>query len=99
TELLEMMEEQQKAAEKQEQDLIEDLEQEITELKMKNTELEQLSHTEDHLHLLQIYSSVCIPTNTRNWPEISVKTHENLKTLRRALTQLQETLDEKLMQT
>uniref|UniRef100_A0A8C1CDM0 E3 ubiquitin-protein ligase TRIM39-like n=1 Tax=Cyprinus carpio carpio TaxID=630221 RepID=A0A8C1CDM0_CYPCA len=80
TELLEMMEEQQKAAEKQEQELIEELEQEITELKMRNTELEQLSHTEDHLHLLQI----------------SMKTDESLETLRRALTQLKDTIDEKL---
>ncbi|KAF4100754.1 E3 ubiquitin-protein ligase TRIM39-like [Onychostoma macrolepis] len=96
TEVLEMMEEQQKAAEKQEQELIKDLEQEITELKMRNTELEQLSHTEDHLHLLQIYSSLCSPTNTINLPEISMKTHESL---RRALIQLRETLDEKLTQT
>ncbi|KAL0166854.1 hypothetical protein M9458_038698, partial [Cirrhinus mrigala] len=96
TELLEMMEEQQKAAEKQEQELIEDLEQEITELKMRNTELEQLSHTEDHLHLLQIYSSLCSPTNTRNWPEISIETHKSMTTLRRALTQLQDTLNKKL---
>ncbi|XP_016117397.1 E3 ubiquitin-protein ligase TRIM39-like [Sinocyclocheilus grahami] len=94
TELLEMMEEQQKAAEKQEQELIE--EQEITELKMRNTELEQLSHTEDHLHLLQIHSSLCSPRNSRNWPEISMKTHESLETLRRALTQLKDTIDEKL---
>ncbi|XP_050993115.1 zinc-binding protein A33-like [Labeo rohita] len=99
TELLEIMEEQQKAAEKQEQELIEDLEQNFTELKMRNTELEQLSHTEDHLHLLQIYSSLCSPTNTRNWSEIRMKTHESLETLRRALTELQETLDEKLTQT
>ncbi len=41
------MEEQQKAAEKQEHELIEELEQEITALKMRNTELEQLSRTED----------------------------------------------------
>ncbi|XP_051727463.1 zinc finger protein RFP-like isoform X2 [Ctenopharyngodon idella] len=98
TELLEMMEEQQKAAEKQEEVLIEELEQEITELKMRNTELEQLSHTEDHLRLLQIYSSLCSSRNTRNWSEISVKT-ESLETLRRALTQLQDTLQEKLTQT
>ncbi|XP_050957685.1 zinc-binding protein A33-like [Labeo rohita] len=98
TELLEMMEEQQKAAEKQEQELIEDLEQEITELKIRNTELEQLSHTEDHLHLLQIYSSLCSPKNTRIWPEINVRTYKNLETLRRALTQLRDTLDEKLNQ-
>ncbi|XP_051727461.1 zinc finger protein RFP-like isoform X2 [Ctenopharyngodon idella] len=96
TELLEMMEEQQKAAEKQEEELIEELEQEITELKMRNTELEQLSHTEDHLHLLQIYSSRCSSRNTRNWSEISVKTDESLEPLRRALTQLQDTLQEKL---
>ncbi|KAF4111791.1 hypothetical protein G5714_006586 [Onychostoma macrolepis] len=99
TELLEMMEEQQKAAEKQEQELIEELEQEITELKMRNTELEQLSHTEDHLHLLQIHSSLCSPRNTRNWPEISMKTHESLETLRRALNQLKDTIDDKLTQT
>ncbi|XP_067280922.1 E3 ubiquitin-protein ligase TRIM39-like isoform X1 [Pseudorasbora parva] len=99
TELLEMMEEQQKALEKQEEVLLEELEQEITELKMRNTELEQLSHTEDHLHLLQIYSSLCSSRNTRNWPEISVKTDESLETLRRALTQLQDTLQEKLTHT
>ncbi|XP_067267658.1 E3 ubiquitin-protein ligase TRIM39-like isoform X2 [Chanodichthys erythropterus] len=99
TELLEMMEEQQKAAEKQEEELIEELEQEITELKMRNTELEQLSHTEDHLHLLQIHSSLCSSRNTRNWSEISVKTDESQETLRRALTQLQDTLQEKLTQT
>ncbi|XP_026100427.1 E3 ubiquitin-protein ligase TRIM39-like [Carassius auratus] len=95
-EMLEMIEEQQKAAEEQEEELIEELEQEITELKMRNTKLQQLSHNED---LVQIYSSLCSPRNTRNWPEISVKTHENMESLRRALTQLKDTLDEKLMQT
>ncbi|XP_067293677.1 E3 ubiquitin-protein ligase TRIM39-like [Pseudorasbora parva] len=99
TELLEMMDGQQKAAEKQEEELIEELEQEITELKMRNTELEQLSHTEDHLHLLQIYSSLSSSKNTRDWPEISMKTDKSLETLRRALTELQYTLQEKLKQT
>ncbi len=52
--LLKKMEEQQKAAEKQAEDLIKELQQEITDLKKRNTELEQLSHTDDHLHLLQV---------------------------------------------
>ncbi|XP_016116757.1 E3 ubiquitin-protein ligase TRIM39-like [Sinocyclocheilus grahami] len=95
TELLEMMEEQQKAAEKQEQELIEELEQEITELKMRNTQLEQLSQTED---LIPIYSSLCSPRNSRNWPEISVDTHASLETLKRALTQLKDTIELKWMQ-
>ncbi|RXN24630.1 E3 ubiquitin- ligase TRIM39-like protein [Labeo rohita] len=47
----------------------------------------------------KISSSLCSPTNTRNWPEISMKTHVSLETLRRALTQLQHTLDEKLTTT
>ncbi|XP_043073958.1 E3 ubiquitin-protein ligase TRIM39-like [Puntigrus tetrazona] len=99
TELQEMMKDQQKAAEKQEQDFIKDLEQEITALKMRNTELEQLSHTEDNLHLLQIYSSLHRSTNTSNWSEISVKPHQSLENLKGAVTQLQETLDPKLIQT
>uniref|UniRef100_A0A674F221 B30.2/SPRY domain-containing protein n=1 Tax=Salmo trutta TaxID=8032 RepID=A0A674F221_SALTR len=52
-ELIEVIEEKQKAAERQAEGLIKELEQEITELQRRSTELEQLSHTEDHLHLLQ----------------------------------------------
>ncbi|KAK3546735.1 hypothetical protein QTP70_033532, partial [Hemibagrus guttatus] len=53
-ELLKMMEKKQKAVERQAEEFVKELEQEITELKRRNTELEQLSHTEDHLHLLQV---------------------------------------------
>uniref|UniRef100_A0A8C1G2M5 E3 ubiquitin-protein ligase TRIM39-like n=1 Tax=Cyprinus carpio TaxID=7962 RepID=A0A8C1G2M5_CYPCA len=98
-ELLEMMEEKQKAAEKQDEELIQELQQEITELKMRDTELDHLLHTEDHLQLLQIDPSLCSPPHTRNWPEISMNTDVSVETLRRALTQLQETLDQKLSQT
>ncbi|XP_043101400.1 E3 ubiquitin-protein ligase TRIM39-like [Puntigrus tetrazona] len=98
TELLEMLEEKQKAAEKQEEKLIQELQQEITELKMRNTELDHLLHTEDHLQLLQIDPSLCGPPHTRNCPEISMSPDVSVETLRRALTQLQETLDQKLSQ-
>ncbi len=54
TELQNIMERHQKAAEKQEDEFIEKLELEITELKIRNNVLERLSHTEDHLHLLQV---------------------------------------------
>ncbi|KAL0189478.1 hypothetical protein M9458_016577, partial [Cirrhinus mrigala] len=95
-ELLEMMEEKQKAAEKQDEELIQELQQEITELKMRNTELDHLLHTEDHLHLLQIDPSLYRAPDPRNWSEIRSNTDVSMETLRRALTQLQETLDEKL---
>ncbi|XP_047677028.1 tripartite motif-containing protein 29-like isoform X2 [Tachysurus fulvidraco] len=93
-ELLEMMEEKQKAAERQAEGLIKELEQEISVLKRRDTELEQLTHTEDHLHLQQIYSSMCSPPHTKNWTEIS--TDVGVDTVRTALSQLQQTLNEKL---
>lgn len=49
-----MMEQKQKTAEKQAEELIKELVQEITELKRRDAELEMLSHTEDHLHFLQV---------------------------------------------
>ncbi|XP_049338042.1 E3 ubiquitin/ISG15 ligase TRIM25-like isoform X8 [Astyanax mexicanus] len=92
-ELLKSMEEKRKAAERQAEDLIKDLEQEITELKRRDTELEQLSHTEDHLHLLQIYPSLCRPPHTTNWTDISLTTHSSVEILRTSLSQLQKTLN------
>ncbi|XP_049337918.1 E3 ubiquitin-protein ligase TRIM39-like [Astyanax mexicanus] len=91
-ELLEVMEEKQKAAERQAEELIKELEQEITELKRRDTELEQISHTEDHLHLLQIYPSLCRPPHTKNWTDVSVNTPLSVESLRRALSQLQKRL-------
>ncbi|RXN04204.1 E3 ubiquitin- ligase TRIM39-like protein [Labeo rohita] len=97
-ELLEMMAKKQKAAQKQDKKLIQELQQEITELKMRNSRLDHLLHTEDHLHFLQIDPSLFSPPDTRNWSEISMNTDVSVETLRRALTQLQETLEEKLSQ-
>ncbi|XP_077074114.1 E3 ubiquitin-protein ligase TRIM39-like isoform X2 [Siphateles boraxobius] len=102
SEQLKMMEEQQKAAEKQAEDLIKELQQEITELKRRNTELEQLSHIEDHLHLIQMCSSLDSRPHSNNWTEIRIDSAVNVNSLYRALTQLkktQETLHEKLSQT
>ncbi|KAL7875496.1 hypothetical protein AOLI_G00104590 [Acnodon oligacanthus] len=95
-ELLEVMEEKQKAAERQAEEFIKELEQEITELKRRDTELEQLSHTEDHLHLLQVYPSLCSPPLTKNWTEVRINAHLRVETLRRALTQLQEELSKEM---
>ncbi|MCJ8731175.1 hypothetical protein PDJAM_G00196350 [Pangasius djambal] len=95
-ELLKLMEEKQKAAERQAEELIRELEQEITELKRRTTELEQLSHTEDHLHLLQIYPSLCSPPHTQDWTDVTITSHLSVETLRRNLSQLQQTLNEEM---
>lgn len=56
SELLELTEKKQKLVERQAERLIKDLEQEITLLKQRDTQLEQLLLTEDHIHLLQVNS-------------------------------------------
>ncbi|XP_056104729.1 E3 ubiquitin-protein ligase TRIM39-like [Rhinichthys klamathensis goyatoka] len=81
---MEMIDEQQKAAEKQTEDLIKELQQEITEL-------EQLSHTDDHLHLIQMSSSLDSRPHTKNWTEIRIDSGVN--SMYRALAQLKKTLD------
>ncbi|KAL1249283.1 hypothetical protein QQF64_020288 [Cirrhinus molitorella] len=96
-----MMEKQQRTAEKQAEDLIKELQEEITDLKRRNTELEQLSHTEDHRNLLQIFSSLhSLPH--KNWADISIDSDMDVLPMNRALTLVKkthETLNKKLSQT
>ncbi|KAK3546706.1 hypothetical protein QTP70_032178, partial [Hemibagrus guttatus] len=98
-EVLKVMEEKQKARERQAGELIKELEHEIIVLKRRDTELEQLSHTEEHLHLLQIYSSMCSPPHTKNWTEISINTDLSGDTVRTALSKLQKILNENITKT
>ncbi|XP_058638647.1 E3 ubiquitin-protein ligase TRIM39-like isoform X1 [Onychostoma macrolepis] len=97
SELLEVMEQKQKAAETQAEELIRELEQEMAELERRDTELEQLSHTEDHLHLLQVYSSVCSPPEVKSWTNININSDlRNTDILDKALTCLKEKVNKQL---
>ncbi|KAM3864209.1 E3 ubiquitin-protein ligase TRIM21-like [Diretmus argenteus] len=90
-ELIQMIEEKQKTTEKQAEGFIKELEQEISELLKRTTEVKQLSHTEDQLHLLQSFSSLNTPPPTRDWTEVRVhQSHEG--SVRRSVAQLEETL-------
>ncbi|MBN3321485.1 TRI65 protein, partial [Atractosteus spatula] len=53
SEVTELIRAQERAAVSQAEGLLERLEKEITELKRRDAELNQLSHTEDHIHFLQ----------------------------------------------
>ena len=62
------VEEKQSAAETKARGLVQDLEQEIAELRRKKTELEQLSHTEDHLLLLRVSTPPPAPPTPGQYP-------------------------------
>lgn len=54
SELTHMIRDQEKTAVSQAEGHMERLEQEVENLRRRNTELEQLSHTQDHVHFLKV---------------------------------------------
>uniref|UniRef100_A0A8C5CCA0 Bloodthirsty n=1 Tax=Gadus morhua TaxID=8049 RepID=A0A8C5CCA0_GADMO len=91
--LNQMVKEKLKSTEKQAEDLIKELEQEKEDLTNRNSEVKQLSHTEDHLHFLQAFRSLKDPPPTRDWTTVEVRPPSYVGTLRRSLDQLEETLN------
>ncbi|XP_028328937.1 E3 ubiquitin-protein ligase TRIM39-like [Gouania willdenowi] len=95
--MMETMEEQQEAEEREAEDLIKELEKEISELMKRSSEVEQLSCSEDHLHLLQHFCSLKAPPATKDWTKVIVHPSSYEGTVLRALGQLEYTLNQKMM--
>ncbi|KAM9365928.1 E3 ubiquitin-protein ligase TRIM21-like [Pholidichthys leucotaenia] len=91
-ELIKEIEDKQKTMEKQAEDSIKDLEQEISELMKRSSEVEQLLKSEDHLHLLQSFSSLKAAPPTKDWTEVRVFPQSYEGTVVRAVAQLEETI-------
>ncbi|XP_039464950.1 E3 ubiquitin-protein ligase TRIM21-like [Oreochromis aureus] len=91
-ELMKEIEDKQEATEKQAEGLIKDLEQEISELMERSSEVEQLSRSEDHLHLLQSFSSLKAAPPSKDWTEVRVHPPSYEETVGRAVAQLEETV-------
>ncbi|XP_015821050.2 E3 ubiquitin-protein ligase TRIM39-like [Nothobranchius furzeri] len=91
-ELMKEIEENQETTEKQAEGFIKDLEQEISELMKRSSEVKQLSCSEDHLHLLQSFSSLKAAPPTKDWTEVRVHPPSYEGTVVRAVEQLEEKL-------
>uniref|UniRef100_A0A3Q4HXQ0 B box-type domain-containing protein n=1 Tax=Neolamprologus brichardi TaxID=32507 RepID=A0A3Q4HXQ0_NEOBR len=91
-ELMKEIEDKQETTEKQAEGLIKDLEQEISELMERSSEVEQLSHSDDHLHLLQSFSSLKAAPPSKDWTEVRVRPPSYEGTVGRAVAQLEKTL-------
>ncbi|XP_034080919.1 E3 ubiquitin-protein ligase TRIM21-like isoform X2 [Gymnodraco acuticeps] len=93
--LINTIKEKQKTTENQAEDFIKELEQEISELKKRSSEVEQVTHSEDHLHLLQRFMSLKVAPPTKDWTEVSIhSSHEG--TVVRAVVQLEETFSKEM---
>ncbi|XP_042288008.1 finTRIM family, member 82 [Thunnus albacares] len=83
-----------KAAFNQAEALIERLEQEIDELKKKESGLKQLYSTEDHIHFLQNFNYLCTPTDDGFIPRVTVNPDFSFGAVRKAVAEIKERIEE-----
>ncbi|KAJ4937884.1 hypothetical protein JOQ06_002513 [Pogonophryne albipinna] len=95
-ELIDTIKEKQRETEEQAEGFIKELEQEVSELKKRSSEVEQLSRSEDQLQLLQSFTSLNAAPPTKNWTEVRVRPPSYEGTVVRAVTQLEEKLSKQM---
>ncbi|XP_049924030.1 pyrin-like [Epinephelus moara] len=86
--LIEEIEQKQSAAEREEEELVNELRREINELQGRQSELQHLEQTDDPLHLLQSFPSLITPLFTKDWSQVSVQSDGCVGTVRRAFSKL-----------
>ncbi|KAJ8248650.1 hypothetical protein COCON_G00233950 [Conger conger] len=94
SEVKELIRDQEKAEVSRAEGLLEQLEQEIAELRRRDAELEQLSHTEDHIHFLQSSKSLCVPPGPGDLPSITVSPYVSFEAVRKCVSELKERLED-----
>uniref|UniRef100_A0A1A7YXB2 B30.2/SPRY domain-containing protein n=1 Tax=Iconisemion striatum TaxID=60296 RepID=A0A1A7YXB2_9TELE len=93
--LIEIIEESQKTAEKQAEGFIKELEEEIDELMKRSSEMKQLFHTKDHIWFLQNSSSLILAVPTKDWSDIRICS-SLVGNINAAETQLEVTLNKEI---
>uniref|UniRef100_A0A3B1JNR5 Uncharacterized protein n=1 Tax=Astyanax mexicanus TaxID=7994 RepID=A0A3B1JNR5_ASTMX len=94
-ELKELVRAEGRAALVQAEGLLERLEQQIEDHRRRESELEQLSQTEDHIHFLQVAAVHLLQTaEPEDLPCVDVHPYFSLMILRRALTELRERMND-----
>ncbi|XP_030634328.1 tripartite motif-containing protein 16-like [Chanos chanos] len=70
------------------------LEREIADLRRRDTELEQLSQTEDHIHFLQNFPSLCALPGSEDLLSVYVSPHVSFEDVGQSVSQLKERLED-----
>uniref|UniRef100_A0A674B335 Tripartite motif-containing protein 16-like n=1 Tax=Salmo trutta TaxID=8032 RepID=A0A674B335_SALTR len=94
SEVKELIRAQEKAQVSQAEGLLEQLKQEIAELRKRSTELEQLSHTEDHIHFLQSYQSLSSISVSSDLPSTVVRPLQYFGDVSKTVSELREKLED-----
>ncbi|XP_064846144.1 tripartite motif-containing protein 16-like [Oncorhynchus masou masou] len=93
-EVKELIRAQEKAQVSQAEGLLEQLKQEIAELRKRSTELEQLSLIDDHIHFLQSYQSLSSISVSSDLPSIVVCPLQYFGDVSKTVSELREKLED-----
>ncbi|XP_058650780.1 tripartite motif-containing protein 16-like [Onychostoma macrolepis] len=93
SEVTQLIRDQEKAEVSRAEEQLKRLEQEIEDLRRRNAELEQLLHTDDHIHFLQRFQSLSVPPGFTDSPSITVSSHLFFDDVEKSMTQLKEKLE------
>ncbi|XP_019899958.1 E3 ubiquitin-protein ligase TRIM47-like isoform X2 [Esox lucius] len=94
SELKELIRAQEKTEVSQAERHMEQLKQEVAELRRRDVELKQLSHTEDHIHFLQTFQSLCVSPEYKALPSITVYPHIPFEHVKKSVSELRDQLQD-----
>ncbi|XP_049338080.1 tripartite motif-containing protein 16-like [Astyanax mexicanus] len=93
SEVRQMIRDQEKAAVSRAEECLKRLEQEITELKRRDADLEKLSFTEDHIHFLQSFQTLSAPPGSSASPAFTLSPLNTFEVVMKSVSQLRVKLD------
>ncbi|XP_073711581.1 E3 ubiquitin/ISG15 ligase TRIM25-like [Misgurnus anguillicaudatus] len=94
SEVTQLIRDQEKTAVSRAEGLLKRLEQEIDDLRRRDAELEQLSHTDDHIHFLQSFQSLSVPPGSTDSLNITVSSVLSFDDVGKSLSYLSEKLED-----
>ncbi|XP_050984029.1 tripartite motif-containing protein 16 isoform X1 [Labeo rohita] len=94
SELIRLIRDQEKRAVSGAEGRLERLEQEINDLRRRDAELEQLSHTQDHIQFLQSFQSLSAPPRATDVKDDSLTSLTSFDGLRESVHQLRDKLED-----
>ncbi|XP_052451588.1 tripartite motif-containing protein 16 isoform X5 [Carassius gibelio] len=94
SELIRLIRDQEKTAVSRAEEQLEKLEQEINDLRRRDAELEQLSHTQDHIQFLQRFQSLSAPPESTDISDDLFSSLISFNDLRESVHQLRDKLED-----
>ncbi|XP_062864496.1 tripartite motif-containing protein 16-like [Trichomycterus rosablanca] len=94
SELKDLIRDRETAEVSQAEKALKQVEQQIAELKRKDAELEQLSHTEDSFHFLQDFQSLLAPAGSAESAAITISPFLSFDDVTKSVSQLREKVEE-----